>query len=88
MVWDAVGDGDGDGVTLTAGAGSAVPFDSSEGEGEGDGGLCTDSALGVADIVGAGLESTAKAGPLRPGPVNKEQARVMSPNDFRTGRRD
>jgi hypothetical protein len=83
MVSDAAGDGDG--VALTAGAGSAVPVDCNVGEGEGDAALGTPA---VTEGVGAGLDSTAKAAPLRPGPVNKEQTRVMSPKDLRATRRD
>lgn len=69
--------------------------------GAGPGVLCAPGKDGAGDVAvrdatvaeaGAGvsveLESTAKATPLRPGPVSKEHASNTSPKDFRTGRRD
>ena len=56
--------------------------------GAGEGTVWDCAVVDVGDGAGVGLESTAKATPLRPGPVNKEQASSTSPKDFRTGRRD
>ncbi len=64
-------------------AAGAIADVETEGEGEGDG-LGAD----VREGVGAGLESTAKAGPTSPGPTTRAAARTAVFRDCMTGRRD
>lgn len=84
-----VGAGDGTAVDVgeTVGAGAvaagAVAAVETAGEGEGVGpGACVNEGLG------AGVESTARAGPTSPGPAMSAAARTAVPKDRMTGRRD
>lgn len=61
--------------------------------GAGPGSVGVGEAVGVtgeevAVCEGAGLGSTAKAAPVRPGPVNNETASRPAPKDVMIGRRD